>query len=68
MDFIMFIWSYKELLLKGIYGNRKKVGNIDKAISINGWIMQVWQDIFPMHMFLLQTKPKMSQFYQHSLA
>ena len=43
--------------------------NIDKAISTNGWIMRVWQDTFPMHMFLLQTKlPPKSQFYQHLLA
>ena len=43
-------------------------GNIDKAILTNGWIMLVWQDTFPMHMFLLQTKLKVSQFYQHLLA
>ena len=50
-------------------------GNIDKAISTNGWIMLVWQDTFPMHMFLLQTKLKVpilptarSQFYQQLLA
>ena len=49
--------------------NLRYVGNMYKAILINGWTMLVWQDTSPMPMFLSQMKLKMKlkmlPFYQH---